>query len=331
MPFYKELDPAKEDDRWIANGLIRLREALDEAIPEKTLDARFLLATWNIREFGGNKYGGRDRESLYYLAEVLSRFDLIAVEEVRDNLDALDALVHVLGGWWKYLVSDVNQGTKGNDERMAFIYDSRKVVFGGLAGELVPPYGTAAGFWRSPYLAGFRAGWFKFTVCANHLLYGAGNPQDPDRAHEAQMLVDGLKKRMKSKDAWAFNTIIVGDCNVFSTEDDTLKVLEAGDFAIPANLRGKYTNAKLNKPFDQMAFLAPDVERQLPVAKAGVFDYFAYVYRAEDEQAYAAKSQGHDYREWKTYKMSDHLPVWVELGVDTALDYLKRKAGAPIG
>ena len=36
------------------------------------------------------------KEALFYLAEIMSRFDLIAVQEVRDDLDALDGLVGIL-------------------------------------------------------------------------------------------------------------------------------------------------------------------------------------------------------------------------------------------
>jgi hypothetical protein len=64
---------------------------------------------------------------------------MVAVQEVRDNLDALDSLMYILGSWWKYLVSDVTLGAQGNRERHAYIYDTRKITFGGLAGELVPP------------------------------------------------------------------------------------------------------------------------------------------------------------------------------------------------
>src|SRR4030042_352361 len=126
------------------------------------------------------------------VAERMSRFDLIAVQEVRDNLDALDALMNILGGWWKYLVSDVTQGPQGNNERLAFIYDTRKMAFGGLAGEITPPLTThdntlvtEFAFSRSPYLVGFRAVWFKFTICTSHLYYGESRPADAQRHKES--------------------------------------------------------------------------------------------------------------------------------------------------
>jgi endonuclease/exonuclease/phosphatase family metal-dependent hydrolase len=339
MPFYKSIKSDTDDGKRTVEGLLRLKQALDQQIPSKQLDTRLLLATWNIREFGGTKYGGRDDEALFYLAEIISRFDLLAVEEVRDNLDALDSLIGKLGGWWKYIVSDVNPGAAGNHERIAFIYDTRKLSFGGLAGELTPQvakvgdkYIPISAYARSPYLVGFRAGWFKFTICAQHLFYGQSIPDDPQRVIESEMTVALLKERMKSKDSWAYNAILVGDFNVFSVNDKTFLALGKGQFVEPAHLIGKYTNANLDKPFDQIAFLAPDVEHQMAAAACDVFPFFDYVYRDADEVAYKTKLVDQRYTDWRTYMMSDHLPVWVELEVDFGTEYLQRKlsAAAPV-
>jgi len=287
MPFYKELNGATKTGKRTIEGLLRLNEALDGMIPKKTLDQTLLLGSWNIREFGGTKSGGREDEPLFYIAEILSRFDLIAVQEVRDNLDTLERLLTILGGWWRYLVSDVTVGRQGNMERHAYIYDMRKLAFGGMVGELVPPMikGEDGGlksdfaFARTPYLAGFRAGWFKFTICTQHLYYGEAKPDDPQRQKESETVVQLLAARMKSKDRWANNAILLGDFNIFSTKDKTFLALEKGRFSIPAGLKGQYTNAKLDKPFDQMAFLAPDVARQIDICKAGVVPFYKYVYR----------------------------------------------------
>ena len=133
MPDYKNIDSNTPEGRRTANNLLTLKVELDNAIPSKTVDSTLLLATWNIREFGGTKSGGREEEPLYYIAEIISRFDIVAVQEVRDNLDALDRLMSILGRWWTYLVSDVTLGRQGNNERHAYIYDTRKISFGGLA------------------------------------------------------------------------------------------------------------------------------------------------------------------------------------------------------
>lgn len=48
-------------------------------------------------------------------------------------------LMRHLGWQWKYLETDTTDGDPDNDERLAFLYDTRKVRFSGLAGELVLP------------------------------------------------------------------------------------------------------------------------------------------------------------------------------------------------
>ena len=338
MPDYKSIDSNTVEGRRTAEKLRALKFELDMAIPAKTVDPTLLLATWNIREFGGTKSGGREAEPLYYIAEIISRFDIVAVQEVRDNLDALDELMSILGGWWKYQVSDVTLGPQGNNERSLYIYDTRKLLFGGLAGELVPEMKKDGGtlkadfaFSRTPYLAGFKAGWFKFTLCTQHMYYGQAKSDDPQRLAESKNVVKLLKKRMQSKDSWANNSILLGDFNIFSIKDETFQAIEKEKFQIPAKLKGAYTNAIQDKPFDQIAFLAKDVEKQLGLAQAGTFPFFNTVYRDEDWKTYQPNMTLNEYRQWRTFKMSDHLPLWVELFVDFGDAYLEKKMTKPAG
>jgi hypothetical protein len=87
------------------------------------------------------------------------------------------------------------------------------------------------------------------------------------------------------------------------------------------------------------------LEDRLELSEAGVFDYYQYVYREEDEplyvedmgEAYLRKNDGTERTEqgrtsyyktyWRTYQMSDHLPMWIELKTDFGEEYLKSKAG----
>lgn len=292
-------------------------DVLDKTVPDKTLDETLIVASWNLREFGESKSSGRELEPLVYIAEVMSRMDLIAVQEVRRDLTALDGLIRILGGWWKYVVSDVTAGRAGNNERVAFIYDSRKLSFGGLAGELTPEAKKKGkllvaeeAFSRSPFLAGFRAGWFKSAICSVHTYYGTSSADVPQRAKDSDLAARLLKNRMKQKDRWANNAILLGDFNVFKVGDKTFQGLERADFQIPAGLLGQYTNVNKDKPFDQMGFVAPDVSRQLEVTKTGVFPFFDHVYRMEDRSEYLPQETDAKYKQWRTYKMSDHMPIW---------------------
>jgi hypothetical protein len=61
-----------------------------------------------------------------------------------------------------------------------------------------------------------------------------------------------------------------------------------------------------------------------PTGKAGVFDFFEHVYRADQEAEYEQErnGRGSSYEQWRTYRMSDHLPMWIEFAIDDAEAYL---------
>jgi hypothetical protein len=104
------------------------------------------VATWNVRALSDvtEKWrveeGDRPLRDLFdirCIAEVVSRFDVVAVQEVRGNLTALQTLIAALGPNWATIMTDVTRGKAGNNERMAFVFDLRRVRPSGLAGELV--------------------------------------------------------------------------------------------------------------------------------------------------------------------------------------------------
>jgi hypothetical protein len=185
MPRYWQIRGYEDPERTrVLERLLALRQALADRVPGPRAD-NLLLATWNIRDLDSNKFGHgpRLRESFHYIAEIISRFDLVAVQEVNRDLDPLRRILHLLGPDWSYIVTSVTEGPSGNDERMAFLYDQRRVRFTHLAGQVVLPkahlVGAAADpasgglqFARAPYMASFQAGWFKFNLCTVHIYFG---------------------------------------------------------------------------------------------------------------------------------------------------------------
>ena len=82
----------------VSEELVRLREHLDQEIPSKVLDSNLLIGTWNPRSFGGltekwhSETGDspkRDLHSLLSITEIVSRFDVVALQEVKSNIKAL--------------------------------------------------------------------------------------------------------------------------------------------------------------------------------------------------------------------------------------------------
>ncbi len=352
--FYSNVKKTSDAGR-TASKLLELKETMAAQVPTKC-DDKVLLATWNIREFDSNAYGDRSLECLYYIAEIISHFDLIAVQEVREDLDALDKVLNILGkSDWDYIVSDVTEGKPGNRERMAFVYNKNAVSFNRVAGEIVIPpkrVKTATGervyepsdqLYRTPYICGFRVGWSYLLLSTVHIIYGKSTADNPDRVEEIETVAEFLAKRSRERrDYDRNNLVLLGDFNIFSPDDVTMAAIKRAGFEVPKELQHVPPTNVGKKPrhYDQIAF-KPKTKRFETTGQAGVFDFFDVVYTDSDEATYAAemgpaylktsrgkvrdaKSKTSYYRTyWRTHQMSDHLPMWIQLRTNFAEEYLQ--------
>ncbi|MCU0305812.1 MAG: endonuclease/exonuclease/phosphatase family protein [Thermoanaerobaculales bacterium] len=318
------------------------------AIPSR-VDGHLLLATWNIREFDSDTYGWRDDEALIYLAEIISRFDLVAIQEVRRSVNALERLVRILGDGWEYVVTDlVAYRTGGNHERLAYVYDTRRVKFRGLAGELsLEPEKEPDGsyrrfaFARDPYVVGFRSEWFKFCLVTVHILWGDSAGEYPPRVREIEAVADAVRDRARSDYAWSNHHILLGDFNIFQTDHATYEALANRGFRIPVGLQRLPSNIPQTRHYDQIAFMSESIDLLIDVqdVKCGVFNAFKVVYRDDEVDAYRSELETHVgadddpadvYAMWRTHQLSDHLPMWVQLRTDHAEDYLSNYRSAMV-
>ena len=340
MPAYTSIKKIKDDTERsrIAEKLLALRAQLDRQIPAKTATETLLLATWNIREFGDN----RRIESLHYIAEIVSRFDLIAVQEVAADLSGLQKLVMLLGPNWDYIVTDSTEGTAGGSERMAFIFDRCKVFFRKMAGELVLPDSKLIDqklqFARTPFTVAFQAGWFRFILATVHIYYGTSSKDNPRRIAEISSVAEFFKKRAKKEEE---NYILLGDFNIFNQGDATMKALEKQGFYIPDAIKKHPTDLGKKKFYDQIAFNLK-IDTKMTVFSetkqhSGAFDYTETIYPPRDLSVYQGdfdekfiigktEKQIENYylNTWRTYQISDHLPLWIELQVDFSNQYLNK-------
>lgn len=171
--------------------LAALRASLDLAgIPPKWLDRNVLVATWNIRGFGKvlDKWASvegdsprRNLRDVLCLAAIISRFDVVALQEVKRNLGGLRRVMEALGPNWARILTDITRGPAGNQERMAFVFDLRRVQPSGLAAELVVPIVAETSltevtmekqFARTPYAVSFESQGTTFTLVTLHVLWG---------------------------------------------------------------------------------------------------------------------------------------------------------------
>jgi endonuclease/exonuclease/phosphatase family metal-dependent hydrolase len=368
MPLYSDLNPAgKLAPEWGADEgarqrtvsrLLGLRQAFSSpntpgAPPDRSMGT-LLLATWNLREFDSATWGTRLPESYAYIAEVIDRFDLVAVQEVREDLAALEALRHRLGVHWQYLVSDVTEGRAGNRERLAFLFDTRKVKFLGIAGELVlPPQSAtpAQQIARTPLMAAFQVGWTKFVLATVHIIYGDDIAEPVARVEEISEIAKFLRDRSEEQTEPVRNFILLGDFNIFASTDKTMQALTDGGFTVPIGMQSvPGSNVPKDKKYDQIAYRARE-GRFEATGKAGAFDYYEHVMTDAEEAIYrpyinayidAQHEAGKEspkkpttnsarltqFRTWRTYQLSDHLPLWAEFRVDFSDEYLGSIAAA---
>lgn len=350
----------------VIDKILLLKEQLNKQIPDKNLEKDLLLATWNIRDFG--KIGGfnpaeRLPESYFYLAEILSSFDLIAVQEVNE-LEPLELVLSLMGNNYSYIATDIADSKGGgNGERMTFIYDKRKIWFKNIAGEIVLPANLliskaeleiegekiVAGkqFRRTPYVVSFQCGWFKFDLCTVHLFYGEDRGDKLlERIEEIKAIADYLAKRADEAYLKDKSLILLGDFNIVSPDHDTMKALLDSGFVVPKNLR-RPSNMDLTKYYDQIAFKTNKgqleyVERTSGDPKnqnAGVFPIFETCFNGDDLEVYRKEllktaagrkaSEKGDvellgyYHAWKTWQLSDHNLLWTRLAINNSRNYLE--------
>ena len=346
MPYYYPIKQLNKEERLrTVNKLLNLRRQLDRDIPSKTATDTLLLATWNIREFGDN----RRKESLCYLAEIISRFDLVAVQEVSANLKGLENLVSLLNLNWDYFVSDSTDGTAGGGERMAFLYDKSKLSFKKMSGEIVLPKNKlidgSLQFARTPYCIAFQAGWFKFILTTVHIYYGSTSSEGKKkRENEIDTITSVLSKKAKKEN---MSYVLLGDFNIPNVNDNTMKALEKYGFKVPSAIKEHPSDLGGTSHYDQIAFNLQLNDKMTVFSEekqhAGAFNFAESVYTEQDLETYKAyfpdkmmdktESEIKKYylSTWRTFQMSDHLPLWVELKIDFSDQYLENIKDKIIG
>lgn len=272
----------------------------------------------------------------------------------------------ILSREWDYIVTDVTEGTGGNQERMAFVFNTEKVWFRKIAGEIVLPDGqlivststkknddgTEAvtekkqQFARSPFLVAFQSGWFKFSLCTVHIYFGKSSGEKlKRRIEEIKELMSFFAKRQDDENKQTTdnlgnveNYVLLGDFNVVSPEHKTMQALKSEGFKVPAAIDGKKVRGEGNHFYDQIAVRVKDP--RFKVVGGGMLDMFKDVFRdtAADRKIYAsnvpkkdseknpkykAKNAEARYKKWRTWQMSDHNPLWIEIDTDFSDHYLK--------
>lgn len=297
-------------------------------IPAKAA-GNLLIATWNIRAFGGltKKWVSQDGDSprrdfhaAVLIAEVLSRFDVIAVQEVKADLRALRHVLKKLGPRWGFVLTDVTRGDPGNSERLAFVFDTQRVKLSGLACELVVPEDLQdpladpvnafqRQFVRTPYAVSFLAGDKTFVLVTLHVNYG---DSAADRVGELTGIAKWLRNWAEQMDDYGQNLICMGDFNIDRKDDPLWQAFTStgltpapGLELLPRTLSSSLAHPDLKSFFDQIAWFQTVKGKPyltLTHRKSGNVDFQGAVFTDLD-------------RNQLSWRMSDHYPLWVEFGV----------------
>ena len=320
------LDPPPDAVR---ADLVQLRARLDQTLPAKQEGKNLLIATWNIRAFGSltRKWTAgagdsptRDLRGLLAIGEIIRRFDVIALQEVKGDLRALRDLLRWLGESWAFLMTDVTLGAAGNSERMAFLFDQSRLKPSGLACELVVPkewleeIGADAlnrQFARTPYAVSFLAGTTTFVLVTLHVDYGQ---TAADRVPELNAIARWLRDWARRENSWSHNLITLGDFNIDRRGDPLWEAFTSTGLsapealnAIPRTLFADPANPQKDKFYDQIAWFrsAQGVPAlTLNLRSAGYVDFLPFVYTDTDLSKASI-----------SYRISDHYPLWCEFGL----------------
>jgi endonuclease/exonuclease/phosphatase family metal-dependent hydrolase len=172
------------------------------------------LASFNIRIYST---GSRDDTELGLIADRLQQFDLVAIQELRDEevvqrtLSILEARGHV----YHAMVSPpVGRGVK---ERYAFLWRPEKVAPVDSGTVYSDPDDV---FIREPFYASFRAGSFDFTLITIHVIFGDGVA---DRRAE-NMLLDDVYRAVQGADPNEQDVILLGDFNLPPSDSGMIEV-----------------------------------------------------------------------------------------------------------
>jgi len=320
----------------IVAELAELRAVLDEDIPPKVLDRNLHIATWNIRAFGGltgewmsdeEDSPKRDLHSLLCIAEIVSRFDVVALQEVRGSIKSLRHMLKLLGSNWGLILTDVTKGDRGNGERMAFVFDTRKVHLSGLASELVvpqeqfdkiapdalerPPEALDRQFARTPYAVSFRSAGKTFILVTLHVLYGKAAKE---RLPELKAIAEWLAGWARDINAWDHNLIALGDFNIDREGDELYDAFTSTGLVTPDDLnqvpRTIFSDPdapNLEKFYDQIAWFTGDDNTpalSLRYLRGGNFDFTKVALKSRN----LTKAQ-------LSWRISDHYPLWAEFSV----------------
>lgn len=273
-------------------------DAAGGAAPVATADAppverpsdTIRVASFNIQVFGQSKLG--KPRVMQVLAEVIRRFDVVAIQEIRSKnqnlLPKFVELINATGRQYDYVIGP-RLGRTTSKEQYAFVFDAASIEVDRGATYTVEDRHDL--LHREPLVSAFRVRGppperaFTFTLINIHT--------DPDETDQELDALDDVFREVRGDGRGEDDIILLGDLNVDDRHLGELGAMPGVMWLIsgvPTNTRGthQYDNIVLHR--------AATVEF---AGRAGVFDLMREFNLTMDE----------------ALDVSDHLPIWGEFQI----------------
>ncbi|WP_338769386.1 endonuclease/exonuclease/phosphatase family protein [Bernardetia sp. ABR2-2B] len=251
------------------------------------------VLSWNLYNFGKSK----DAQEIEYIAKKLKDYDIIAIQEVSTSLYGIRAVgkladeLNRTGSKWEYKISDPTSGN--GKERYAYVWKTTtKNAKISLKKDWLEE-SIAKKVDREPYMARFEID-FKKQKAKNTILIGSFHavPKSKDPEKEVVFLEEIPNKYRTD------NILILGDFNL-DGRHEAFDGLRNRSFV--AAFEGQKTSLRmkpkdgspLNEEYDNIF-----IETRGFVTKRAEVIHFYKDYKSLKEARY----------------ISDHIPLWVELG-----------------
>lgn len=262
------------------------------------------IATFNIRQFGHSK--AEKPEVMGILAQVVSQFDVVAIQEVLGgdsaSVDALVSLINRSGGQYASIISEPI-GRTSHKESYAFVWDQTRIMFVPNSAYVVQD--SADRMHREPMVASFEVRPksdsgrlpFSFNIINAHTDPDEVKTGSPDNELDVLDDVFVRVREYEYQTNGQEDTLLMGDLNV-----DVAGLSELGQINNVVSVAGDIkTNTLRTKTYDHIL-----IDRTVTTEYTGRFGVvdFQNDFGLTQEQA---------------SMVSDHQPVWAEFSVFEAV------------
>ncbi len=248
------------------------------------------IAAFNIQTFGNSKAG--KPHVMATLADIVRKFDIIAVQEIRSKNQYLIPnfiqLVNQSGRRFDHVIGP-RLGRTTSKEQYVYIYDTERVDIDPQSIYTVSDPDDM--MHRPPLVATFRTRGvhpdeaFTFTLVNVHT--------DPDEVPEELSALAEVYRVVRRSSRGEDDIILLGD---FNTNDKRMGRLGQLPSIYPL-IAGVWTNTRQNRQYDNLLIHQPSTTEYS--GRSGVYDVMRQ-YNLSQKQA---------------LEVSDHFPVWAEFSV----------------